>query len=140
MTSPAFSRCFDPSGARYGIPTYPWKLAPEGMATRRQLRARGLRPGGQPVAAQVMYRSRRRKSGAAVAYLYRVELAQPVRPMTARKWGALALAMLARRTCPQCRRDAGYVIPTSLGTCVTCAYPDTQHAPQSAVDPLGVPA
>ena len=51
MAGPRF---FDPSGARYGIPTYPWRLAPDGYATRRQLRARGLRPGGQDVAAQLL--------------------------------------------------------------------------------------
>ncbi|MCT9090496.1 hypothetical protein N4G70_16725 [Streptomyces sp. ASQP_92] len=119
----AYAKCFDPSGARYGIPTFPWKFAPDGYATRRQLRALGLRPGGQPVAGQVMRRSRRRQAGVSVAFLYRVELALPVRPMTSRKWGALALAMLARRTCPECQRDAGYVIPPSLGMCVSCAYP-----------------
>ncbi|MET9624364.1 RRQRL motif-containing zinc-binding protein [Streptomyces sp. NPDC006464] len=126
--SPTFGKCFDPTGATFGIPTYPWRYAPDGYATRRQLRARGLRPGGQPVAAQIMRRNRGRKSGALVGYLYRVDLAKPVRPMTSRKWGALALAMLARRTCPQCRTDVGYVIPTSLGTCVPCAYLDEQRA------------
>ncbi|MFJ6935600.1 RRQRL motif-containing zinc-binding protein [Streptomyces sp. NPDC101132] len=104
------------------IPVYTWRLAPEGLATRRQLRALGLRPGGQPVVGQVERPRFRRPP--LVAYLYRVDRALPVRPMTARKWGALALAMLARRTCPACRRDAGYVIPTSLGMCVTCTYPE----------------
>jgi hypothetical protein len=126
--SPAFGRCYDPTGATWGIPTYPWRLAPDGMATRRQLRAKGLRPGGQPVAAQVMRRSRRRKSGCSVAFLYRIDLAKPVQPMTPAKRAALAAAMLARRTCPACQSDAGYVIPTSLGTCVTCAYPEEQRA------------
>ncbi|MGW6462032.1 RRQRL motif-containing zinc-binding protein [Streptomyces sp. NPDC055078] len=121
--SPAFGKCYDPSGAQYGVPTFPWRYAPDGLATRRQLRALGLRPGGQDIAAQVMRRSPRRPGGVRVAYLYRIDRALPVRPMTARKWGALALAMLARRTCPACRLDAGYVIPTSLGMCVTCAYP-----------------
>lgn len=45
---------WDPDGERYGIPTFWWKGAPPGYATRRQLRAAGLRPGGQPVAAQVL--------------------------------------------------------------------------------------
>jgi hypothetical protein len=126
--SPAFGKCYDPTGATWGIPTYPWRLAPDAMATRRQLRAKGLRPGGQPVAAQVMRRSRRRKSGCAVAFLYRIDLAKPVRPMTPGKWAAHAAAMLARRTCPACETDAGYVIPTSLGMCVTCAYPEEQRA------------
>lgn len=65
------------------------------------------------------------KSGVLVAYLYRVDRAKPVRPMTPRKRAALAAAMTARRTCPSCRSDAGYVIPASLGMCVPCAYPDT---------------
>ncbi|MEV7582774.1 RRQRL motif-containing zinc-binding protein [Streptomyces erythrochromogenes] len=125
MTSLTFAKCFDPDGTRFGIPTYPWRLAPEGLATRRQLRAEGLRPGGQPIAAQLLRPRFRREP--LVAYLYRVDLAQPVRPMTARKWGALALAMLARRTCPQCSTDAGYVIPASLGMCVPCAYPEEQR-------------
>ncbi|MFG2148640.1 RRQRL motif-containing zinc-binding protein [Streptomyces sp. NPDC048696] len=124
----AFGKCFDPDGARFGVPTFPWRYAPDGLATRRQLRSQGLRPGGQPIVAQVMRCSRRRPGGVSVAYLYRVELALPVRVMTSRKWGALALAMLARRTCPVCRTDAGYVIPTSLGMCVTCAYPQEQRA------------
>lgn len=119
--------CFDPTGARHGIPTYPWRCAPDGLATRRQLRARGLRPGGQPVAAQIL-RPRYRR-GPLVAYLYRLDKAKPVRPMTPAKRRALACAMLARRTCPQCRTDAGYVIPASLGVCVPCAYPDDQTTP-----------
>ncbi|MET9409534.1 RRQRL motif-containing zinc-binding protein [Streptomyces sp. NPDC002935] len=126
--STAFNECFDPDGTRYGVPTFPWRFAPDGYATRRQLRDRGLRPGGQPIAAQVMRRHRGRKSGVQVAYLYRVDHARLVRPMTSRKWGALALAMLARRTCPLCLLDAGYVIPTSLGACVSCAYPEEQCA------------
>ncbi|MER7879769.1 RRQRL motif-containing zinc-binding protein [Streptomyces solisilvae] len=125
--SPAFGKCYDPSGARYGIPTFPWRLAPDGLATRRQLRARGLRPGGQPVQAQIM-RANRRAGGTQVAFLYRLDQAKPVRPMTAAKSAALAAAMLARRTCPACRTDAGYCIPTSLGLCVSCAYPDDQCA------------
>src|SRR3954464_3403455 len=104
------------------VPVYPWHLAPDGMATVRQLRARGLRPGGQDVAAQVE-RPRRRR-GPLVAYLYAIDKAKPVRPMTPAKWAALAKANSARRTCPECRLDAGYVIPTSLGICVLCAIPE----------------
>ncbi|RSS77800.1 RRQRL motif-containing zinc-binding protein [Streptomyces sp. WAC06128] len=108
------------------VPVYRWRLAPDGLATRRQLRARGLRPGGQDVAAQVE-RPRRRR-GPLVAYLYSIEQAKPVRPMTLAKWAALAKANAARRTCPQCRRDAGYVIPPTLGMCTPCAFPDEQRA------------
>ncbi|MFJ2009857.1 RRQRL motif-containing zinc-binding protein [Streptomyces globisporus] len=108
------------------IPVYRWRLAPEGYATRRQLRTLGLRPGGQDVAAELQ-RPRRRR-GPLVAYLYRTDRAKPVRPMTPGRAAALAKAMLARRTCPQCRRDAGYCIPTSLGMCPACAYPEEQRA------------
>lgn len=106
------------------VPVYRWHLAPDGLATRRQLRALGLRPGGQDVAAQVE-RPRRRR-GPLVAYLYRIDAAKPVRPMTPAKRAALAKANAARRTCPACRRDAGYVIPPSLGMCATCAFPEEQ--------------
>ncbi|POX54859.1 RRQRL motif-containing zinc-binding protein [Streptomyces sp. Ru72] len=109
-----------------GIPVYRWRLAPDGLATRRQLRAKGLRPGGQDVAAQ-LERPRRRRPPL-VAYLYEIDRAKPVRPMTPAKWAALAKANAARRTCPECRRDAGYVIPPSLGMCVSCAYPEEQCA------------
>lgn len=103
------------------LPTFRWHLAPDGYATLRQLRARGLRPGGQGVAAQ-LERPRRRRPPL-VAYLYRVDLAKPVRRMTPAMWRAHDAMMRARRTCPQCHADAGYCIPTSLGLCVTCAYP-----------------
>jgi hypothetical protein len=122
--SAAWGKCFDPSGARYGVPTYPWRLAPDGLATRRQLRARGLRPGGQPIAAQVM-RINRRAGGPRVAFLYREDLALPVRPMTSRKWGALALAMLARRTCPSCRITYDYCISRRYGLCGLCIDANT---------------
>ena len=107
------------------IPVYRWRLAPEGLATFRQLRSMGLRPAGQSVVAQ-LERPRRRR-GPLVAFLYRIDLARPVRPMTPARWAALAKANAARRLCPACGRDAGYRIPTSLGMCVPCA-----DAPQLA--------
>lgn len=119
-------RFWDPDGIKFGIPTYPWRLAPDGLATRRQLRTQGLRPGGQDIAAQ-MLRARRRRAPL-TAYLYRLDLALPVRPMTPARWAALAKANAARRRCPECYRDAGYVIPPTLGMCVTCAFPEEQRA------------
>ncbi|MFB7580042.1 RRQRL motif-containing zinc-binding protein [Streptomyces hydrogenans] len=108
------------------LPVYRWRLAPEGLATRRQLRAMGLRPGGQDVAAE-LERPRRRRDPL-VAYLYRIDLARPVRPMTPARWAALAAANAARRICPECGRDAGYRIPPSLGSCVPCADAPAQAA------------
>ncbi|MFF5968477.1 RRQRL motif-containing zinc-binding protein [Streptomyces collinus] len=112
------------------LPVFRWRLAPDGYATRRQLRALGLRPGGQDVAAQ-LERPRRRR-GPLVAHLYRIDLAKPVRPMTPARWAALAKANAARRICPTCRRDAGYVIPPSLGMCAPCAFPEPSPELRSA--------
>ncbi|MEW1804695.1 RRQRL motif-containing zinc-binding protein [Streptomyces virginiae] len=116
---------FDPEGDEFGIPTFPRKLAPEGLATRRQLRARGLRPGGQPVVAQILWLGRRppgtRERLVRAAYLYRLDLALPVRPMTPGLWRAHRAMMRARRTCPVCLVTYPYVIPTSLGCCSRCA-------------------
>ncbi|TQE38127.1 RRQRL motif-containing zinc-binding protein [Streptomyces ipomoeae] len=126
MSRLTLADCFDPTGERFGIPTYPWRYAPDDLATRRQLRVRGLRPGGQDIAAQILRPRRRREP--LTAYLYRVDLARPVRPMTPARWAALAKANAARRRCPECGRDAGYVIPPTLGTCVTCAFPEEQRA------------
>ena len=117
----AYAEVYDPTGERHGIPTFPWKWAPEGLATRRQLRALGLRPGGQEPAAQVM-RLRRRTRDPLIAFLYRIDRAKPVRPMTPAKWAALEAAMRARRTCPDCGRVADYCIPTSIGMCNPCSF------------------
>jgi hypothetical protein len=107
---------WDPTGARYGRPTYPYRLAPEGLATARQLRAKGLRPGGQDIAAQILWRKGKR-----VAYLYRIDLAVPKRTATPAQWQAIARALLARRTCPTCTQVKDYYIPRRYGECLTCA-------------------
>ena len=109
---------YDPDGARYGMPTYPWRAAPEGWLTRRQLRAENLRPGGQLPAGQVMWRHRGKRRR---ADLYLRSLALPVRPMTPAKWGAVACALVARATCPKCGQVKPYCIPTSVGWCNDCA-------------------
>nr|WP_152992594.1 RRQRL motif-containing zinc-binding protein [Nonomuraea pusilla] len=79
------SRFRDPTGERFGLPSYPRGKAPAHLLTRRQLDAAGLRPGGQGVQGQVLWHSRRRgKTGVRAAYLYDVRLAVPKRT-TARK-------------------------------------------------------
>jgi hypothetical protein len=97
-------------------PVYRYRLAPHGLMTRRQLRAAGLRPGGNDPVGEIRWRRGRR-----VAYLYDPALARPVRPMTPGRARALQAAMRARRTCPTCRVVRDYCIPTSLGTCLPCA-------------------
>jgi hypothetical protein len=72
------ARFYDPDGELFGLPTWPWRMAPAGMATRRQLAAAGLRPNGQEPAGQVCWLSRRHSAGrrarTRLALLYRVEL------------------------------------------------------------------
>ncbi|OKJ47372.1 hypothetical protein AMK25_01685 [Micromonospora sp. TSRI0369] len=106
---------YDPTGERYGLPTYPYKLAPGDLLTRRQLRARQLRPGGQDPAAQILWRRGKR-----VAYLYRLDLAQPKRTATAAQLAAIHKALTARRTCPDCGQVKPYYIPRRTGTCLDC--------------------
>jgi hypothetical protein len=108
---------YDPGGQRFGLPTYPYKWAPKGYATRRQLRAQGLRPGGQQPCGQVIWRHRGKRR---VAYLYLTSLALPERPMSAAMWNAHAAAMRARMTCPVCEVWQRYCIPISRGCCNDC--------------------
>lgn len=86
----------DVDGSRYGVPTYYWGTAPEGLATRRQLREMGLRPNGQDIAAQAV-RPRRGGREPLTAYLYRVEAAAPKRPATPAQLAAVARATRARQ-------------------------------------------
>ncbi|MEU5221011.1 RRQRL motif-containing zinc-binding protein [Streptomyces sp. NPDC020807] len=109
-------RRYRPAGESGAIPEYRKRLAPEGLATRRQLRARGLRPAGHDPVAQVRYW----RHGWQVAYLYRIDLAKPVRPMTPGRWRSVQAMMRARRTCRQCGTERQYVIPSSVGCCNTC--------------------
>ena len=107
---------YDPDGARYGLPTYPYHWAPKNLLTIRQLRAQGLRPGGQQPAAQIIWRR-----GLRVAYLYEIALALPKRTATPAQLGAIAAALRARRTCPSCGQEKTYCIPRSRGECNDCA-------------------
>jgi hypothetical protein len=129
----AWAEFYDPDGERYGIPTYPWHFAPGGLATRRQLRAQGLRPGGQQIQAQILWRHRRARR---VAYLYDLTRAKPKREATPAQQEAIAKALAARRTCPTCGKDAGFCIPRSLGECWHCAeaarHPERQLADHEA--------
>ncbi|GAA3226048.1 RRQRL motif-containing zinc-binding protein [Actinocorallia longicatena] len=112
-------RFMDPTGTRYGLPTWPWRMAPAHLLTRRQLTANGLRPGGQPIAGQILWGSRK-PPYVRVAYLYDVRFALPKRTATPHQLAALDKANRARRTCPRCQLDAGYTLPTRYGCCLDC--------------------
>lgn len=119
MTARVRAQYHDPTGAHHGgMPTYMWHCAPAGLATLRQLRAQGLRPGGQNIAAQIMWRG---IGGTRAAYLYEVARAVPKRTATARQREAIRAALEARRVCPSCHVLRGYYIPRGLGECLTCA-------------------
>src|SRR5215469_17912698 len=107
-----FTEFYDPDGERYGRPTYPYHWAPEGLLTIRQLRARGLRPSGQDIVAQILWRHRRQRR---VAYLYREDQAKSKRIATTAQLTAIAKALRARRTCPTCGTEKPYCIPRSKG-------------------------
>lgn len=103
-----------PTEPEVTIPVFKRLCAPQGLATKRQLRARGLRPGGQGPVAEVETRGPRN------GLLYEIAKARPVRPMTLAKEYALDKAMAARQTCGTCRRRYHFVLPTSLPSCLEC--------------------
>lgn len=110
------ARFDDPTGQRYGIPTFNFRSAPTGLATRRQLTTAGLRPGGQQPCAQILWRR-----GQRVAYLYDINKALPKRKATAAQLVALQKALRARRICRTCGNEKNYYIPLRYGECLGCA-------------------
>ena len=102
-----------------GLVTWAWRWAPAGLLTRRQMRAASLAPGGAAPVGQVVCRRGRRH-----ALLYDPADLGATRIPTAAQLAAVAAALAARRRCPTCRRDVGYCIPTSLGECAGCQWPD----------------
>jgi hypothetical protein len=112
----------DPTGERYGLPTYHWGHAPEGLATRRQLAKMGLRKGGQDVAAQMLRARKRRPAEPLTAYLYRIDLALPRRPFTEAKLAAVWTAAHSRKKCdgPCGRRWPELEYVPRFGLCNEC--------------------
>jgi hypothetical protein len=108
---------YDPDGSRYGFPTFPYRYAPEPRATRRQLRAEGLRPNGNDPVAQILWRHRRQVR---TAHLYRRDLAAPKRTATPAQLAVIAKMLRARRTCRHCGITRPYYIPRSTGACLIC--------------------
>lgn len=114
---PEFTR-----GTVDGVVLLSYGIAPrDKLATRRQLRAMGLRPGGQdPVA--VLYFRCRKAAKRVFANLYLIEQAKPVRPMTPARAAALGKAMAARRTCRQCGETGYAELPKPRRVCEPCRY------------------
>ncbi|MFC9131857.1 RRQRL motif-containing zinc-binding protein [Streptomyces sp. NPDC057099] len=105
-------------------------VPPEGLATRRQLRAMGLSPGGHGPVARLTWRG-----GNRWAWLYRVDLAVPKRTPTLAQEMALDRAMAARSTCPLCRRRYHHCLPLrTLSSCLEC-HDGTPADPTSYIAP-----
>jgi hypothetical protein len=117
MTRPAIHH--DPEGVFHGLPTWPWNGAPDGYATARQLRAAGLRPGGQPPAGQIVRGHR------LWAALYRIDLAKPKRTASDAWYAATRKATRARHQCRgRCGRELEYIPAKRHGyQCNDCASP-----------------
>jgi hypothetical protein len=134
-TRDIFLDFYDPEGEKYGLPTYPFHMAPKGYATRRQLRARNLCPGGKPIRAQIVWKHKgigkdgRGSTTRRVAYLYAVAEAKPKRMPTPAQREAIGKALAARRTCPSCGIEQEYYIPRSRGECNRCAEPELYADP-----------
>ncbi|MCX4598321.1 hypothetical protein OG819_55275 [Streptomyces sp. NBC_01549] len=118
---------YAPTKPQTTIPVYKRNQAPEGLATKRQLRDMGLRPGGQEVVAEV------ETLGPKNGYLYENAQAKPVRPMTLAKEHALDKAMAARQTCPDCGRRFYGCLRVSLGICLEC-HDGTPADPSSYIN------
>lgn len=105
-----------------GKPLLSHNTAPRNLlATRRQLRSVGKRPGGQDPVAFLYFRCRK---AAKIVYanLYLIADAKPVRPMTPARTAALAKAMAARRTCRVCGETGWAELPRAHRTCEACLY------------------
>ncbi|MFC9484658.1 RRQRL motif-containing zinc-binding protein [Streptomyces hydrogenans] len=115
------------------LPVYRWREAGPGpgLATRRQLREMGLRPGGAEPVARIEC-----CGGKRWAWLYRIDLAKPKRPMTLAKEAALDKVMAKRQTCPgPCGRRYFHYIPLrTLGSCPEC-FDGTPADPTSYIAP-----
>ncbi|GAB2778300.1 RRQRL motif-containing zinc-binding protein [Streptomyces daliensis] len=96
------------------IPSYAPRTAPDGLATKRQLDAVGLRPGGHDPVAQLEW------PGGSWAALYDITKCLPKRPMTDGRRRSVEAMLRARRICPGCGLDVGYVLSRRIGLCGTC--------------------
>lgn len=112
-----------PGRVANGLPTFGFRDAPSGLATRRQLRAAGLCPGGQDYVAQLVWRRGKRW-----AALYRVDLAVPSPGATTAQLAALRRAERVLRTCTECGRVWDFRLPRFNGRrCWPCTSDETEH-------------
>ncbi|MFJ5779901.1 RRQRL motif-containing zinc-binding protein [Streptomyces sp. NPDC093094] len=126
------------------LPEHDRGAVPDSLVTRRQLRDRGLSPGGHgPVAVlrckRCSYRPDQACTHPTRAWLYSLQFARPKRIPTLAQEEALDRAMAARSTCPQCQRRYYFCLPLRIqGVCDPCdkdyePSPDTYMASTAPV-------
>lgn len=107
-------------GLVHGVPALSWGWAPRGLlATERQLKARGLRPGSDPVAVLV-FAHRKPARARDFAWLYLLTEARPKAEATPARMANLAAAMRARRTCHECDQAQDRCVSRTSRLCGPC--------------------
>lgn len=110
-------------GEHEGLPLLKRNTAPKHLlATFRQLRARGLRPGGKdPVTVLITRHPASCKTN--FSSLWLISECVPVLPMTAAKHESVAKATASRRVCRECGEKAWRDLPFKFGRrCEACRY------------------
>ena len=109
-------------GTVAGLPALTWgRAARYPLATRRQLRTMGLRPGGaEPVAVLLFAHRQPNRRRVEHAWLYLTTTARPKRTATPAQQAAIERALAARRTCHRCAREQGYYLSTISQLCRGC--------------------
>lgn len=91
-----------------------WDSVPPNLKTKTQLAALKLRPIGPPV-AYVEWRRKQR-----IYYLYEMEQTRPSRAPSEAQLAALEKALVARKTCQQCKEVKSYVLYRAGEPCERC--------------------
>ena len=109
-------------GTRWGLPLLTWGWAPRRvLATVRQLRAQGLRPGGAEPVAVLQFRHQLPARSTDWAWLYLIERAVPKRTASPAQLVAIDAALRARRTCTgPCGQLQDHYLSTTSRMCAPC--------------------
>lgn len=109
-------------GTHDGYPVLTWGWADRRvLATVRQLRARGLRPGGQDAVAVLLFQHHRPARRTDFARLYLIDRALPKRTATPAQREAIARALRVRRTCTgPCGQLQDHYLSTISRMCGAC--------------------
>lgn len=119
-----------------GLPVFGFRgrpgAVPAGLCTRRQLRAKGLRPESPYPVALLWFRHVKPYRRSELCELFREETAVPVRAMTPAMWRAHDAAMRARRFCHTHRGHVDHYVRGPLKQCFECFFSDTDDSEQRA--------